>query len=96
MRKARGSASRACVCTICADTRDHLLDGGITHSRVAARCGHDPAVMLRSYAKRTRKADEKAAELTGLLLKGALQWHLGPTWVQTSSRCQAFAIDSPI
>jgi hypothetical protein len=24
---------------------------------VAARCGHDPAVMLRSYAKRTKKAD---------------------------------------
>jgi hypothetical protein len=39
---------------------------------VAARCGHDPAVMLRSYAKRTKKADTMAAELIGALSKGAL------------------------
>jgi integrase len=30
-----------------------LLDAGVPVNVVAARCGHDPAVMLRSYAKRT-------------------------------------------
>ena len=35
----------------------HLLDRGMSPAAVAARCGHDPAVMLRSYAKRTKKAD---------------------------------------
>jgi len=39
---------------------------------VAKRCGHDPATMLRSYAKRTRKADTMAAEILGMLSKGAL------------------------
>jgi integrase len=29
-----------------------LLDRGVSVHVVAARCGHDPAVMLRSYAKR--------------------------------------------
>ena len=28
----------------------HLLDKGMSVAAVAARCGHDPAVMLRSYA----------------------------------------------
>jgi hypothetical protein len=30
-----------------------LLDAGVPVHVVAARCGHDPAVLLRSYAKRT-------------------------------------------
>src|SRR5262249_39780153 len=34
-----------------------LLDAGVPVHVVAARCGHDPAVLLRSYAKRTKKAD---------------------------------------
>ena len=34
-----------------------LLDAGVPVHVVASRCGHDPAVFLRSYAKRTRKAD---------------------------------------
>ena len=34
--------------------------------------GHDPAVLLRSYAKRTKKADMDAAAAIGKLLKGAL------------------------
>ena len=38
-----------------------LLDAGVPVHVVAARCGHDPAVLLRSYAKRTRKADRLAA-----------------------------------
>jgi hypothetical protein len=39
---------------------------------VAARCGHDPAVLLRVYAKRTKKADTSAAEVIGALSKSAL------------------------
>jgi len=39
---------------------------------VAARRGHDPAVLLRSYAKRTRKADTSAAAVVGALSKGML------------------------
>ena len=49
-----------------------LLDTGVGVHVVAARCGHDPAVLLRSYAKRTRKADTSAAGVIGGLLKGAL------------------------
>ncbi len=50
----------------------HLLDKGMSPATVAKRCGHDPATMLRSYAKRTKKADATAAELIGMLSKGAL------------------------
>ena len=50
----------------------HLLDRGMSPAAVAARCGHDPATMLRSYAKRTKKADNQAAEIIGALTKGAL------------------------
>jgi site-specific recombinase XerC len=39
---------------------------------VAARCGHDPAMLLRNYAKRTKKADTSAAEVIGSLSKGVL------------------------
>jgi integrase len=49
-----------------------LLDAGVPVHVVAARCGHDPAVLLRSYAKRTRKADTSAAEIIGALAKGVL------------------------
>jgi integrase len=44
-----------------------LLDAGVPVHVVAARCGHDPAVLLRTYAKRTRKADTSAAETIGKL-----------------------------
>jgi hypothetical protein len=40
---------------------------------VAARCGHDPAVLLRSYAKRTRKADTNAAAVISALSAGSLR-----------------------
>jgi integrase len=53
-----------------------LLDRGIPLHVVAARCGHDPAVMLRSYAKRTAKADTNAADVIGGISKAAL---VGPT-----------------
>ena len=49
-----------------------LLDKGVPVHVVAARCGHDPAVLLRSYAKRTRKADISAAAVIGALSKGTL------------------------
>jgi integrase len=44
-----------------------LLDNGVPVHVVTARCGHDPAVLLRSYAKRTRKADTSAAAAIGNL-----------------------------
>jgi hypothetical protein len=37
---------------------------------VAARCGHNPAVLLRSYAERTRKAD---TAVIGALARGVLE-----------------------
>ena len=39
---------------------------------VAARCGHDPAVLLRSYAKRTKNADTSAAAIIGRISAAAL------------------------
>jgi integrase len=49
-----------------------LLDRGVPVQVVAARCGHDRAVLLRSYAKRTKKADVSAAAVIGALSKGVL------------------------
>lgn len=49
-----------------------LLDAGVPVHVVAARCGHDPAVLLRSYAKRTRKADVSAASVISNLSKALL------------------------
>jgi integrase len=44
-----------------------LLDAGVPVHVVAARGGHDPAVLLRSYAKRTKNADTNAAAVIGKL-----------------------------
>jgi integrase len=49
-----------------------LLDRGVPVHVVAARCGHDPAVLLRNYAKRTRKADDSAVDVIAAISKGAL------------------------
>jgi integrase len=49
-----------------------LLDAGVPVHVVAARCGHDPAVLLRSYARRTRKADNSAAAIIGTLSRSVL------------------------
>jgi hypothetical protein len=49
-----------------------LLDQGVPVHVVAERCGHDPATMLRKYAKRTNKADEKAADVIGAVSAGVL------------------------
>jgi integrase len=50
-----------------------LLDAGVPVHVVAARCGHDPAVLLRSYAKHSKKADTSAAAVIGALSKGILR-----------------------
>ena len=42
-----------------------LLDARVPVHVVAKRCGHDPATLLRSYAKRTKKADKSAAVVIG-------------------------------
>jgi len=49
-----------------------LLDTGVPVHVVAARCGHDPAILLRTDARRRRKADEGAAAVTGAMSKGVL------------------------
>jgi integrase len=49
-----------------------LLDAGVPVHVVAARLGHDPAVLLKTYAKRTKTADTSAAAVIGALLKGIL------------------------
>jgi integrase len=49
-----------------------LLDRGVPVHVVAARCGHDPAELLRSYAKRHRKSDTTAASIIGSISKGIL------------------------
>jgi integrase len=49
-----------------------LLDAGVPVHVVAARCGHDPAELLRTYARRTKKADTAAADVLGTLSAGVL------------------------
>jgi integrase len=50
-----------------------LLDHGVPVHVVAARCGHDAATLLRSYAKRTSKADTSAASVIAGIAKGVLK-----------------------
>jgi integrase len=57
-----------------------LLDAGVPVHVVAARCGHDPAVLLRVYARRTRKANTSAAAIIGVMsasVLGEFGSHLG-------------------
>ncbi len=49
-----------------------LLDAGVPVHVVAAGCEHDPAALLRIFAKRTTKADTSAAAIIGALSKGML------------------------
>jgi integrase len=49
-----------------------LLDAGVSVHVVADRCGHDPATLLRAYAKRTKKADAMAADVIGAVSASAL------------------------
>jgi hypothetical protein len=50
-----------------------LLDAGMPARTVADRCGHDVAVMLNSYAKRTKKADVSTAAEISRIMKGTLK-----------------------
>jgi integrase len=50
-----------------------LLDAGVPVRVVADRCGHDVVTLLKSYAKRTRKADTSAAAVISALSKGVLK-----------------------
>jgi integrase len=49
-----------------------LLDAGMPVHVVAARCGHDPAVLLKWYAKRTKKSDQAAAAVIGKFTQSVL------------------------
>jgi integrase len=49
-----------------------LLDRGVGLHVVAARCGHSPAMLLKSYAKRTKKSDDAAANVLGTMTAGGL------------------------
>ena len=49
-----------------------LLDAGVPVHVVAARLGQDPAVLLRTYAKRTKKADTSAAAVISAMSRGIL------------------------
>jgi integrase len=49
-----------------------LLNAGVPVHVVAARLGHDPAVLLRHYAKRTKRADNAAAAVIATLSQGIL------------------------
>ena len=49
-----------------------LLDKGVPVHVVAKRIGDDPATLLRSYAKRTKKADRVAANIIRTLTTGVL------------------------
>ena len=49
-----------------------LLDRGVPVHVVAARLGHDPAVLLKAYAKRTPQSDAAAAKVIGELSSGIL------------------------
>jgi integrase len=49
-----------------------MLNAGVPAHKVAARHGHDPAVMLRAYAKAMPQNDADAARVMGDVLKGVL------------------------
>jgi integrase len=46
-----------------------LLDRGVPVHVVAKRLGHDPAVLLRTYAKRTKGGDDQAADVIGAITR---------------------------
>lgn len=69
-----------------------LLDAGVPVHVVASRGGKDPAVLLRSYAKRTTKADTRVAEAIDALARAAAAVSDGDCsadWVQRWRCCQA-------
>jgi integrase len=55
-----------------------LLDAGVPIHVVAARGGHDPAMLLRVYAGRTRPADDAAANAMAAISGKVIGSNLGP------------------
>jgi integrase len=49
-----------------------LLDAGVPIHTIAKRCGHDPAMLMRRYARRTTQSDSAAATAIGGILMGVL------------------------
>ena len=72
-----------------------MLDRGVPLRIVADRCGHDPLVLLRSYANRTRKGDTKADEAIQSWSAGSPERMMmivgGGLWVQFGSSAAAVA-----
>jgi integrase len=58
--------------SLCGTHETMLLDQGVPVHVVAARCGHDPATLLRNCAKRTKKADTSAASIIGGISRAIL------------------------
>jgi hypothetical protein len=52
--------------------RPHAVAPVDEHDAGADRGGYDPAVLLRNYAKRTKKADNAAANIIGAVSATAL------------------------
>lgn len=71
-RRARKMFPGICFHDLRGSHETALLDAGVPVHVVAARCGHDAAVLLRSYAKRTKKADTSAAAVIAAMSKGVL------------------------
>jgi hypothetical protein len=57
-----------------------LLDRGIRLHVGAARCGQWPAMLLKACAKRSKKSDEAAANVSGTMTAGGLR-----SWVEIGS-----------
>jgi integrase len=73
IRKAKSLGFDLCFHDLRGSHETLLLDNGVPVHVVAARCGHDAATLLRSYAKRTRKADASAAAVIAGISQGILK-----------------------
>jgi integrase len=73
IRKAKKLGFDLCFHDLRGSHETLLLDNGVPVHVVAARCGHDAATLLRSYAKRTRKADTSAAAVIAGISQGILK-----------------------
>jgi hypothetical protein len=81
------------------DARDFVARSRRPLRTVADRCGHDPVVLLRNYAKRTMKSDTTAADGSARRRRACSgtdddhqQRTLGPDRVRRRFCCQAFSV----
>lgn len=51
-----------------------LLNAGVPVHEVARRLGHDPSVLLKTYAKMTREADDISMKAAGNILRDGLKF----------------------